>query len=81
MTEIAHKLWVTDDELIKASGVPVAEMRVALQKLDSERLSGFPRKNPLYGNRRYFPAVLEYWRVTNPVPQPRGSPQEMRKSA
>lgn len=77
---MTEKLWITDDELIKASGVPDNLMRPALAALDRDRLSGFPKKNPLYGNRRYWPAVLEYWRVTNPVPQPRGNPQEMRKT-
>lgn len=77
----AIKLWVTDDELIKASGVPNDLMRPALAKLDSDRLSGFPKKNPLYGNRRYWPAVLEYWRVTNPVPQPRSSPQPLSRAS
>lgn len=77
------KLWVTDDELIKESGVPTAQMRQVLDALDRDRMSGFPRKNALYGNRRYMPAVLRYWEVTNPVPEGRrvGNPQEQRRSA
>jgi hypothetical protein len=75
------KLWVTDEELIAESGVPASKMRAVLDKLDREPLSGFPRKNPLYDNRRYWPAVLEYWTITNPVPKPRSSPQYERKSA
>lgn len=71
MTDAAPKLWVTDEELIKASGVPPMKMRQALDALDRDRLSGFPRKNPLYDNRRYWPAVLRYWEVTNPIPQAR----------
>jgi hypothetical protein len=75
------KLWVTDDELIEESGVPKDKMRCVLDYLDRQPLSGFPKKNPLYGNRRYFPAVLEYWRVTNPVAEPRAAAQYSRKSA
>lgn len=75
------KLWVTDDELIKESGVPADKMRSVLDFLDRQPLSGFPKKNPLYGNRRYFPSVLEYWRVTNPVAEPRSAAQYNRKSA
>lgn len=75
------KLWVTDDELIKESGVPESKMRAVLAALDRDRLSGFPKKNPLYDNRRYWPAVLAYWDITNPVPKPRGHLELERKSA
>lgn len=74
-------LWVTDEQLIKASGVPENDMRRAIHALDDDRLSGFPRKNPLYGNRRFWPSVLEYWRVTNEVRQPGRNPQIGRKIA
>ena len=74
-------LWVTDEELIERSGVPANVMRQAILRLDADRLSGFPKKQPLYGGRRYWPAVQEYWATTNPVPKPRTIPQEQRKSA
>jgi hypothetical protein len=74
-------LWVTDEELIERSGVPANIMRQALIRLDNDRLSGFPKKQALYGQRRYWPAVQEYWAATNPVPKPRVSPQEERRSA
>lgn len=75
------KLWVTDEELIAESGVPKPKMQAVLDKLDRDRLSGFPKKNPLYDNRRYWPAVLAYWDITNPVPKPRGNLEFERKSA
>ena len=75
------KLWVTDEELIEESGVPKPKMQAVLDLMDRTPLSGFPKKNPLYGNRRYWPAVLEYWKVTNPVVQPRGQSGYERKSA
>ena len=74
-------LWVTDEQLIKASGVPADKMKSVIDFLDRQPLSGFPKKNPLYGNRRYWPAVLEYWRVTNPVPTPKGQAVPERRSA
>jgi len=54
-------LWVTDAELVRRSGVPEKTMREALRMLDADPRSGFPRKNPLYGDRRYMPAVQAYW--------------------
>ena len=74
-------LWVTDEELIKASGVPAEKMRALLDKFDREPKWGFPAKRPLYGNRRYFPAVLEYWNQTNKLPAMVANPQLERKSA
>jgi hypothetical protein len=64
-------VWVTDDELIERSGVPQDIMRRALGAMDRDQKSGFPKKNPLYGGRRYWPAVQEYWSYTNTNPQAR----------
>ena len=75
------KLWVTDEELIAESGVPASKMRALLDKFDREPRFGFPRKNPLYDNRRYFPAVLDYWNQTNRLPALVANPQLERKSA
>ena len=53
-------LWVTDAELIRRSGVPEKIMRRNLRELD--RLpSGFPKKDPLWGDRRYWPHVKAYF--------------------
>ena len=75
------KLWVTDEELIEESGVPKEKMRALLDKFDREPRWGFPPKRPLYGNRRYFPAVLDYWDKTNKLPDLVANPQLERKSA
>ena len=58
-------MWVTDEELIRRSGVPEKKMRQLIQALDKNPLSGFPVKNSLYDNRRFWPAVVEYWRNFN----------------
>ena len=57
------KLWLTDEELIDALGVPVEAARIALAQLDADVRSGFPQKQKLWGNRRYLPAVQAYFEV------------------
>lgn len=52
-------LYVTDAELIRRTGVPEKIMRQALRELDAKR-TGFPPKDPFFGNRRYWPAVKAY---------------------
>lgn len=54
-------LWVTDAELIRRSGVPEKIARQAIEMLDKNPVSGFPKKDPLWGNRRFWPAVEMYW--------------------
>jgi hypothetical protein len=62
-------LWITDAELIRRSGVPEKTMRQALQMLDKDTRSGFPKKNKLYADRRYWPAVQAYWAKVNGLQQ------------
>lgn len=50
-------LFVNDAELIERLGVPEKEARKALELLDSQPRSGFPKKDPFWGYRRYWPAV------------------------
>jgi hypothetical protein len=52
------KLYVTDAELIRFLGVPERLARATIQQLESK--AGFPRKQALWGNRRYWPAVKSY---------------------
>ena len=59
------KLYVTDAELIRRIGVPAKIARAALQVLDANRTSGFPRKQKLWGDRRYWPAVQAYFERNN----------------
>lgn len=54
------KVWISDAELIRRLGVPEKIMRANLRDLDKPG-SGFPRKQKLYGNRRYWPAVQAYF--------------------
>jgi hypothetical protein len=65
---MTEKLWVTDEELIERSGVPAETMRQMLCEFDRNPLSGFPQKKRQYGDRRYMPAVQEYWTTINKIP-------------
>src|SRR5262249_43563262 len=60
-TEGREGLWVTDAELIRRSGVPEKIARQAIEMLDKNPISGFPKKDALWGNRRFWPAVEIYW--------------------
>lgn len=53
-------LYITDAELIRRMGVPEKKARHVIRSLDADRLSGFPRKDPFFGGRRYWPAVRAY---------------------
>ena len=53
------KLWVKDSELIRRLGVPEKQAREALRLLETK--PGFPRKEKLWGDRRYWPAVKAYF--------------------
>jgi hypothetical protein len=53
-------LWVTDAELIRRMGVPEKTARETLRMLDSKP-SDFPKKQKLWGDRRYMPAVEAYF--------------------
>lgn len=64
--DTSDRLWVTDAELIRRMGVPEKKARQAIRALDKEpRKSGFPQKNQLWGNRRYWPAIKAYLDRTN----------------
>jgi hypothetical protein len=81
MTDAAYKadpkeaLYVTDAELIRRMGVPEKIAREAIRMMDGNPRSGFPKKNALWGNRRYWPAVKAYLDrsagLNSPVPQRR----------
>ncbi len=49
------KLYLTDAELIRRLGVPDRTLRPILPSLETKY--GFPPKQPLFGGRRYWPAV------------------------
>lgn len=54
------KLYLTDAELIRRLGVPEKIGRAALRMYDCTRGSGFPPKQKLWGDRRYWPAVKAF---------------------
>jgi hypothetical protein len=53
-------LFITDAEMIRRMGVPENLAYQAVHELDHNRLSGFPPKQKLWGNRRYWPAVVAW---------------------
>jgi hypothetical protein len=57
-------LWVTDAELIRRLGVPERQARQALRMMDRQPGYGFPKKDPIWGGRRYWPAVKAYFEKT-----------------
>lgn len=59
-TDKEKGLWVTDAELIRRMGVPEKTARETLRMLDAKP-NGFPRKQKLWGDRRYWPAVKDYF--------------------
>lgn len=67
------KLYITDAELIRWLGVPAREARATIRELEAK--AGFPRKQALFGGRRYRPAVKAYLdkleRVTMELPPAR----------
>lgn len=66
-------LFVTDAELILRIGVPEKIARAALHVLDREKHRGFPQKQAVWGNRRYWPAVKQWFDRVNGGP---GKPRE-----
>jgi hypothetical protein len=56
--DTTNDLFVTDAEVIRRLGVSEKVGRVAIREL--ERRPGFPRKDPLFGGRRFWPAVTAF---------------------
>lgn len=56
----APTLWVTDAEIIRRLGAGRDVTRQAIQALDDNPTNGFPRKEKLWGDRRYWPAVKDW---------------------
>lgn len=55
---IDEALYVSDAEIMRRLGVGEKTIRVAIREL--ERSRGFPRKDPLFGEKRYWPAVRAF---------------------
>jgi hypothetical protein len=54
-------LFVTDAELIRRLGVPEKIAYANFKILDKNPRSGFPKKSKLWGGRRYWPAVVQWF--------------------
>lgn len=54
-------LWVTDAELIRRLGVPEKIAYSTLRRLDAAPNLGFPQKQAMWGNRRFWPGVKAYF--------------------
>lgn len=52
-------LFVTDAELIRRLGVPEKHARRVIRELEAKR-RGFPPKQKLWGDRRYWPDVKAF---------------------
>lgn len=59
-TKTRGGLFVTDTELIEKLKVPERVARQALAMLDRDGCTGFPPKQPIWGDRRHWPSV-EKW--------------------
>jgi hypothetical protein len=77
----ADKLFVTDAELIRRLGVPRRTARAMLHVLDSNPRSGFPKKQKLCGDRRWWPAVRAYFdRMYGSTMTPQPTNQQGRRA-
>lgn len=52
-------LWVSDTEIIKRLGVGEKKAREAIRMAETK--ANFPRKQKLWGSKRYWPAVKAYF--------------------
>lgn len=56
-------LFVTDEEMFERLGVPEKIAGPVVRELDAKS-TGFPRKQKLWGDRRYWPAIRDYLDAT-----------------
>lgn len=54
-------LWVNDTELVERLNIDPKIARETFRELDANPRSGFPKKQKLWGNKRYWPAVQDYF--------------------
>lgn len=52
---------VTDGELMEMLGVPPTVARPVIRRLDDLKAPGWPRKQELWGGRRWWPDVVAYF--------------------
>jgi hypothetical protein len=56
---LSKVLFVTDAEMLRRIGVSEKIGRIAIREL--EKRQEFPPKDPLFGNKRYWPAVRAFF--------------------
>jgi hypothetical protein len=54
-------LYIADDELAQRLGIPAKKAREAFSVLDHDPRSGFPPRQKLWDDKRYWPAVRKYF--------------------
>jgi hypothetical protein len=64
---MTETLFVTDAEMIQRLGVPEKIASVAIRAVDCDPRLGFPRKQNLGGNRRYWPAIRHYFDIISGI--------------
>jgi hypothetical protein len=52
-------LYLTDEQIARRLGQKPAEWKATASVLQKTH-AGFPRPNPLFGDRRYWPAVVAF---------------------
>lgn len=53
-------LYVTDAQMIRKLNIPEAVIRPVIKMLDADPRKGFPKKDPLFGGRRYWPSIQQW---------------------
>lgn len=61
----SEQLYVTDAELAAKVGVDLEMLGTFLRQIDRNRTAGFPKQDPLFGGRRYWPAVKDWFDMYN----------------
>jgi transcription initiation factor IIE alpha subunit len=56
-SRVKEGLMLNDEQLLRKLGIPLERGRRILDALDRDRHAGFPRKQPMWEYRRYWPAV------------------------
>lgn len=54
----AEALFVSDAEMLRRIGISEKIGRIAIRELEKRQV--FPPKDPLFGNKRYWPAVRAF---------------------
>ena len=60
-----ESLYVSADELVRLIGVDEETLGAAIRLLERNPKSGFPQKDPLFGDKRYWPKVKAWFEEYN----------------